>query len=1120
MNSNEHPRTVRSIFKWLGIAASLGLVLLLAPEAARAQANIEFLDSDTGSTLDQTTNAIGAAGTDPLQVMVPAGEINRFLTVAVVTSKLQSGGPGDAQTVTAVFDPGGYNIPLSEEDLLPDDLTAMSVTTQDGGSRLTLFYLFIPNTVIGGTYNIVVTSPLNARIIAIQYLLSGVESPDPFGDLLGVNNTNGSDNGTVTTSGENAQILNIIGGQSDSSFTNFVANCSPPFTGTGCADANEGGETTVPLSGNLRNAEIQGYLILNPATTQPAGFTANNNASWVTLRIGITPAAVNSVGLVDFEASRYSDRVASAPGTLLQWRTGQESDNLGFNVYRDAGNGTRINVTPGLVAGSALFGRFALEAGHSYAVWDPAGTSESTYWLEDVDVQGTKTLHGPYRTTAKAGPAPVVKGSPTLDKLRPSTGIEPSHRYTGSFGVLRGKGGAGGAGGGATATSVASQSSVKLSVREAGWYRVTQADLAAIGLNTSSLNPRTFKLYADGVELPILVTGEADGRFDASDVIEFFGSGVDTATTDTRVYWLAYGSGNGKRAKVSNATAQNGAALPYSTTVELKERFIYFSFLANGDKENFFGQLLVAPTPQHLTLRGVNPAGTTARVDVALQGINTVAHTVGVSLNGQPIGQLSFAGLEAKSASFTVSHGLLVEGDNVVTLTPLGGSTDRSLVDYIRITYSHTPVADQNEAFYPSATRSAIQVGGFTSPQIRAVDVTNAAAVQEFVGTVSGNTGNHSLSLVTPFGSRQLYFFTPDRVLSPASIELNVPSTWSARTNAADVVILTHGDFAGAVAPLVQLRQSQGYSVAVVDVEDIYDEFAFGYHTPYAIRSFLNQAATWSRAPRFVTVVGDASYDARDYFGVGDFDFVPTKLIDTFYIEAASDDWHADRNGDGIPEIAIGRLPVRTVGEAEAVVAKIVAYETSSAPNPTALFVADTNDINNYEAGAQQIQALLPSSYTSLQVFRGVVGTDAARQQTLAAFNDGRGIVHYTGHGSIDLWRANVLLANDAATFTNAPQLSLVTISNCLNGYFTSPLLPGLGESLVKAPNGGAIAVWSSSSGTGASGQQTMMLEFYRQLFSGQNLTIGEAVLRAKAAGAGDVRLSWTLVGDPATRLR
>jgi hypothetical protein len=105
-------------------------------------------------------------------------------------------------------------------------------------------------------------------------------------------------------------------------------------------------------------------------------------------------------------------------------------------------------------------------------------------------------------------------------------------------------------------------------------------------------------------------------------------------------------------------------------------------------------------------------------------------------------------------------------------------------------------------------------------------------------------------------------------------------------------VILTRREFFESLGPLVSLRQKQGYSIAVIDIEDIYDEFSYGQKTPQAAKDFLTYAATnWKKAPRFVMLAGDASFDPKNYLGFGDSDLVPTKLIDTQYLETASDDW-------------------------------------------------------------------------------------------------------------------------------------------------------------------------------------------------------------------------------------
>src|SRR5262249_18348781 len=150
---------------------------------------------------------------------------------------------------------------------------------------------------------------------------------------------------------------------------------------------------------------------------------------------------------------------------------------------------------------------------------------------------------------------------------------------------------------------------------------------------------------------------------------------------------------------------------------------------------------------------------------------------------------------------------------------------------------------------------------------------------------------------------------------------------------------------------LVTLRQRQGYSVALVDVDDIYDEFSFGQKTPQALKDFFQYSITkWKRTPRFVMLVGDSSYDPKNYLGYGDNDLVPTKLIDTQRMETASDDWLVDFDGDSLPDLAIGRLPVRSVSETLSLSTKIVNYDRQrSAGN--LLLVSDANDTFNF-AGA------------------------------------------------------------------------------------------------------------------------------------------------------------------------
>jgi hypothetical protein len=306
----------------------------------------------------------------------------------------------------------------------------------------------------------------------------------------------------------------------------------------------------------------------------------------------------------------------------------------------------------------------------------------------------------------------------------------------------------------------------------------------------------------------------------------------------------------------------------------------------------------------------------------------------------------------------------------------------------------------------------------------------------------------------------------------------------------------------------------------VADVEDIYDEFSFGEKSPQAVKDFLLYAAgNWKTKPRYALLVGDASHDPKNYLSFGDWDLVPTKLIDTGYMEAASDDWFADFNSDGAPELAVGRLPARNSEEAERMVAKIISYDQGAAANET-LLVADANDGYNFGAVAAELGRLVPEDIRVIEIDRGRSGVEA-KQALIDAINRGQRIVNYTGHGAADAWRGNLLTSEDAGALINRDHLSLFVMMTCLNGYFDDPTRDSLAEALIKAPGGGAVAVWASSAMTLPTEQALMNQELYRQLFGGHSPSLGDAVLAAKAAIIDrDVRRTWILLGDPTFKLK
>jgi hypothetical protein len=361
--------------------------------------------------------------------------------------------------------------------------------------------------------------------------------------------------------------------------------------------------------------------------------------------------------------------------------------------------------------------------------------------------------------------------------------------------------------------------------------------------------------------------------------------------------------------------------------------------------------------------------------------------------------------------------------------------------------------------------------------------------------------------------------FTGDRARSAAA-KANAGSDLQGEGQSAGYVMITRGDMKGSLEPLRALRQGQGQSVMVVDVEDIYDEFSYGNKSPQAIKDFLRYTTQrWRQAPRYVLLGGDSSYDTKNYLGYGDGDLVPTKLIDTFYMEAGSDDWLTDFDGDGVPEMASGRLPVRNGQEASAMVSKIIGYESGGRSN-SVLMASDLNDGYNFAGVNPQLRALLPAGMAVEEVTRGTADDATVKGQLVGAINRGQTIVNYNGHGSVDQWRADLLANGDAVGLTNVQRLSVFVMMTCMNGYYNDPALDSLAESLMRA-SGGAAAVWASTAQCEPVGQAQMNQELYRQLFGGEDITLGEATRRAKqGVNDPDIRRTWVLFGDPAMKLR
>jgi hypothetical protein len=896
-----------------------------------------------------------------------------------------------------------------------------------------------------------------------------------------------SSGGTVTTNSDQANGQLTVSFFSSTALSGSGTLLFINFTVSGAAG------TSSPLT-----------FINHPLTGVPFQFN-EGNPSANPLTNGQINIGSSSIESVILKATIYDS------GTFLEWQTGREIANLGFNIYRQA-DGKRTLINPHLIAGSALKTGANLLTGESYTWWDQVSSLNAVYFIEDVDLNGRSSYHGPVSPKLDGGTPPLHRQAALFSNFGNSTTDTSQPVEVRATSEMRGS---------AQQSSFVSEPAIKITIQHEGIYRLTQPQLVAVGL-PKEVDAKRLQLFVDGCEVPIKVSLGKDGSFDESAYLEFYGLGLDTPSTDARTYWLTIGSQTGKRIQVQRGEGVSSISSSFIQTVERRDHSIYFAALLNGDKENFFGTVVTSnPVEQIVNVTHLEMnSSQLATLEVSLQGVTYQPHRVAAQVNGFDLGEVSFNQQEDGIKKFVVPVDRLREGQNVVRFLAQNGTSDISLVDKIRLSYPHTFRADEDSLRWTAQGRETVTITGFTSKQIHIFDVTDANNVCELMSSIAEQKNGYSITVAPPeAGERVLLALTDERVKHPTTMKIDEPSNLRSAKNVADFVIITERAFFAALEPFKQQRENLGWRLAIVDIEDIYDEFNFGHKNPQAIKDFLEYATkNWQTKPRYVMLVGDASYDSRNYLGFNN-DLVPTKLIDATYLETASDDWFADFNNDGIAEMAVGRLPVRNPAEITSLLAKLLRYDYSKSP-ASVLLVSDSNDGYDFEKASAQLSSLIPSTIKVEELQRGKIPTDEAKARLLNALSTGTRIINYNGHSSVGVWRGNLLTTDDARALTNEIPAIFVMMS-CLSGYFHNTTTDSLSESLMKA-DGGAIAVWASSGQTSPAAQEQMNQQMYRLLFSNTKAaTLGEVTMRAKAATPDrDVRRTWILLGDPTLPLR
>lgn len=701
----------------------------------------------------------------------------------------------------------------------------------------------------------------------------------------------------------------------------------------------------------------------------------------------------------------------------------------------------------------------------------------------------------------------------------------------------------------------------KLTINQSGMVAVTYGALAAAGVPVDTLDPATFQVFEQGSEVARrVVDADGNGRFNAGDAILFYGRAVDTFFTGVNVYWLTYGAGPGLDFAERAAAPQTGLpqATVFTESLHLEQNLRWMkSIPLTGQADRWYWVLNQTACGSNkpgkfavsFDAPGVATGAFSASLTPRVRGFNDASHTAIFDLNATVIGQATFANKDEYLGTMAFDQALLLNTGNTLTLTapcPTTLTTDWGLVNWYDVRYQRSYAAPVGQ--FPFAVDSAAPAGvtitGLTDPATAVYDITDPQHPQTLTGAAVTPGAAYNLSFAHTLSAPARYIAaSAGQLLAPASITPDAPSSLRSPAQGADWIIISHSAFLSEAQRLALHRQNfLGLRTAVVDVQDVYDEFNGGLMDQEAIRSFLRYAyENWPRpAPRYAVLLGDGHYDPRNNLKTNAPYFIPPYLaaVNPFDGVTAADNRFVAYDPiapvtNPVPFLSLGRLPANTLADAQAMVNKIIAYETTPLHadwNLKTLFVADDADTGGPFPEHSDLVAdstyYLPAQYERQRVYYKVnYSTSAdANNAIIAAVNEGRLFVNYNGHASAQNWAGEPLLAySDLPRLTNAGKYAIFLPMTCLEGDYVSPTIQSFGEAVVRLPDAGAVASWSPTGKGVANGHTILATAFYEAIFQRGAADLGTAILYAKqvfsTSGSPfqDLLDTYVLFGDPAT---
>lgn len=715
---------------------------------------------------------------------------------------------------------------------------------------------------------------------------------------------------------------------------------------------------------------------------------------------------------------------------------------------------------------------------------------------------------------------------------------------------------------------------IKFYILEDGMYKITYRHLKNLGIAPEEIDFYNTSLFGNGKEYPFLIVGyEKDNSFDKDDYMVFYA----TKPRGTYSYRYLYSDENVFRLEFNRRGLLNQQQVYHSGEAQLPKAGDVLRRRLHFEQDQFldrFAHPLGEDTDYCFYIPVTWVMDKNRRVlNFNLPGLNKDAadqmcgariyvygktelnmptfydHNIKFSINDYSLGEKRWRYVkECLLEDFNIPLNVFRETSNEIVFDLINVNDlkmDHINVDWYEIEYPVKSEAIGNaldfrvaRGFYKQ-TRE-LSIGNFSSNKIYLYDIGENKFIKPAVSSEQGRSYN--ASFVTDQSSVQEYFIAAEpALLTPAQIKLSIYKGLKTNQHSAEYIIITHENFLAQAERLAKYRTKRGAKAMVIPVEYIYDEFNGSLIHPVAIKQAIAHIFNNWQSPKlkYVLFVGDWSWDWHNVdrqanpTGMQQ-NFIPTWYVPHYKIEYATDSYFASVDDDFIPEVALGRLPVKTPAEADMVVNKIINYEinfTESGWRHRVLLTASA--LSEFHDYCNRLATDYLQDYAVDKAYCTATSSLDVTQRIVDACNEGIALLLYAGHGSRYYWLTGTNIAHSSddleynfqpekIDLINNPHMTpMVFAATCFTNNFDNPAARNcIGEKFLIKNNGGAIGVIASSSYSYIQNDEWFMQEMFNAAFNNDdNRYMGDIFLyAARHCQSEEAVKMFLLLGDPLTR--